>query len=65
MSRPDTVLDVLQRYATERREASLVASGDGGAKDYAQYRESVGYIRALGEVIREIKELRRKVEEYE
>tara|TARA_R110000737_G_scaffold336248_2_gene355581 strand:- start:197 stop:397 length:201 start_codon:yes stop_codon:yes gene_type:complete len=58
----DTVLGLLTKEFQELRDNRGSQLGSGAAKNYPHYTESVGYIRALNEVIVRIKELERNHE---
>tara|TARA_Y100000385_G_C12728050_1_gene481473 strand:- start:38 stop:235 length:198 start_codon:yes stop_codon:yes gene_type:complete len=55
----DTVFLVLKKKFEEDKASALEFVASGGAKDYAQYRETTGYIRGLDTCIRNVEDLSR------
>lgn len=55
-----TVFDVLADKVDEAKTAASDFLVGGAAKDYAAYRESVGFIRGLETCLREIEDLSRR-----
>jgi len=59
MMQPTTVFDVLERkYRELLTNANNHLSG-GSAKDFAEYRETCGYIRGVETALREVQDLAR------
>lgn len=56
---------VIAARLREHQERTAEALGDGGAKDYADYRELVGLIRGLKLAESEIQDLLRNFEDQE
>ena len=54
-----TVFDVLKDKIEGDKSSALEFLGNGGAKDFAQYKETAGYIRGLEICIRHVKDLSR------
>ncbi len=53
---------VLEHKIGQREEATQDELGKGMAKDYASYREQVGYLRALADVLLLCEEAEREME---
>lgn len=62
---PDTIFGVLTKKFEEDRYSAIESLASGGAKDFAQYKETTGYIRGLEICIRHVKDLSRNMEEYD
>jgi hypothetical protein len=60
---PDTIFRVLIKKFEEDRRSAIESLASGGAKDFAQYKETTGYIRGLEICIRHVKDLSRNMEE--
>lgn len=58
-----TILDVLIERIDEESEAMKANLVDGGARDFAAYRETCGVIRGLATARREATDLLRKYED--
>lgn len=58
-----TVFDVLNEKLEEAKANSMQFLVDGGAKDFAGYRESCGYLRGLAAAQRLIQDLAKINEE--
>jgi len=54
-----TVFDVLDKKLAELQQSQEVFLSNGGAKDFAGYKESCGVIRGLTAARREIEDLSR------
>lgn len=52
-----TVFDVLEEKLAERQQSQEEFINGGGAKDFAEYRESCGVIRGLTIARRELQDL--------
>jgi len=52
-----TVFDVLKEKIGDDKSSALEFLGNGGAKDFAQYKELVGLIRGLGACTNHIEDL--------
>jgi len=60
-----TVFDVLKDKLTEDKSAALQFLGNGGAKDFPQYKEVTGMVRGLETCIGYVEDLSRNMEEYD
>jgi len=58
-----TVFDVLNEKLEEAKLDSMQSLVDGGVKDFAQYKETCGYLRGLAAAQREINALAKINEE--
>jgi len=56
---PKTVFDVLIDRIDEHKTSATEFLSDGGAKDFASYKETCGIIRGLNAARREIEDLSR------
>ena len=54
-----TVFDVLKDKLTESKRSSEDFLNSGGAKDFAEYKETCGVIRGLNTALREVGDLSR------
>jgi len=54
-----TVLDVLQKKIEEDISSATEFLGDGGAKDFAQYKEITGMLRGLTSCLNHVNDLSR------
>ena len=59
----DTIFQVLNKKFEDDRASAIESLASGGAKDFAQYKETTGYIRGLEICIRHVKDLSRNMEE--
>ena len=59
----NTVFDVLKEKIELAKQDSKEFLEVGGAKDYANYRETVGVIRGLDTTLREIEDLAKRYED--
>ena len=55
----DTIFQVLNKKFEEDKVSAIESLASGGAKDFAQYKETAGYIRGLEICIRHLKDLSR------
>jgi hypothetical protein len=55
----DTVFQVLVKKFEEDKVSAIESLAAGAAKDFAQYKETTGYIRGLETCIRNVKDLSR------
>ena len=60
---PDTIFSALIKRFEEDRHSAIESIASGGAKDFAQYKETTGYIRGLEICIRHVKDLSRNMED--
>ena len=56
---PVTVFDVLEQKYKETLTSARDHLCGGGAKDFAEYRETCGYIRGVETALREVQDLAR------
>ena len=56
---PVTVFDVLEQKYKETLSAAREHLCGGSAKDFAEYRETCGYIRGVETALREVQDLAR------
>jgi|TARA_R100001510_G_scaffold57077_1_gene64044 hypothetical protein len=54
-----TVFDVLNEKLNEDKSSALEFLGQGGVKDFAQYKETTGFIRGLETCMNHISDLSR------
>lgn len=54
-----TVFDVLEKKMKDSLSGAQERLCGGGAKDFAEYRETCGYIRGLETALREVQDLAR------
>ena len=55
----DTIFQVLNKKFGEDRASAIESLASGGAKDFAQYKETTGYIRGLETCMRHVEDLSR------
>ena len=55
----ETIFEVLIKRFEEDKASALEFVSTGGAKDFAGYKETTGYIRGLETCIRNVKDLSR------
>lgn len=61
----DTTLELLMEQIETRRMQIIESLGDGGPKDYAEYRFTVGMVRGLLTAQSLIADLAKKMEQYD
>lgn len=61
----DSTLELLMSQIEEKRKQLIEALGDGGPKDYAEYRYTVGVVRGLLTAQFLISDLAKKMEQYD
>ena len=55
----DTIFQVLKKKFGEDRASAIESIASGAAKDFAQYKETTGYIRGLETCMRTVEDLSR------
>tara|TARA_R100001244_G_scaffold57791_1_gene48904 strand:- start:43 stop:240 length:198 start_codon:yes stop_codon:yes gene_type:complete len=55
----DTIFQVLKKKFGEDRASAVESLASGAAKDFAQYKETAGYIRGLETCMRYVEDLSR------
>lgn len=61
----DNTLELLMKQIEERRMAIIESLGDGGPKDFAEYRFTVGMVRGLLTAQALIADLAKNMENYD
>lgn len=61
----DNSLELLMEQIEQRRIQIIESLGDGGPKDYAEYRFTVGMVRGLLTAQSIIADLAKKMEQYD
>jgi len=61
----DNSLELLMEQIEQRRIQIIESLGDGGPKDYAEYRFTVGMVRGLLTAQSLIADLAKKLEQYD
>ena len=55
----DTIFQVLKKRFEDDKVSAIESLASGAAKDFAQYRETTGYIRGLETCMRHVEDLSR------
>tara|TARA_R100000656_G_scaffold33021_1_gene28431 strand:+ start:408 stop:602 length:195 start_codon:yes stop_codon:yes gene_type:complete len=58
----DTIFQVLKKKFGEDRASAIESIASGAAKDFAQYKETTGYIRGLETCMRYVEDLSRNMD---
>ena len=58
----DTIFQVLKKKFGEDRASAIESLTSGAAKDFAQYKETTGYIRGLEICMRHVEDLSRNMD---
>ena len=61
----DNLFTVLKKKFEEDRASAIESLASGGAKDFAQYKETTGYIRGLETCWRTVEDLSRNYMEHD
>ena len=56
---PDTIFHALKKKFEEDKASAIESLASGAAKDFAQYKETAGYIRGLETCMRHVEDLSR------
>ena len=58
----DTIFQVLKKKFGEDRASAIESIASGAAKDFAQYKETTGFIRGLETCMRYVEDLSRNMD---